>query len=73
VVTNLGILEPDASGELVLAALHPGAEVSQAVENTGWPLRLAETLRTTDPVSQEELRLLRDLDPERIYLGGKGQ
>ncbi|HSB90498.1 MAG TPA: CoA-transferase [Anaerolineales bacterium] len=73
VVTNLGILEPDASGELVLAALHPGAEASQAVENTGWPLRQAETLRTTDPVSDEELRLLRELDPERIYLGGKGQ
>src|SRR5512146_679370 len=30
VVTDLGILEPDETGELVLTALHPGATVDQA-------------------------------------------
>jgi len=69
VVTDLGILEPDADGELVLAALHPGVTVDKAQENTGWPLRVASGIRATDPPTAEELRILRqELDPERIYL-----
>jgi glutaconate CoA-transferase subunit B len=71
VVTDLGILEPDESGELTLVALHPGATVEQARENTGWDLQVAATVRTTEPPSREELRILReDLDPQGIYLKG---
>jgi glutaconate CoA-transferase, subunit B len=69
VVTNLGILEPDAQGELVLSALHPGVSVAQVRENTGWPLKLADNLRLTEPPTADELRILREeLDPSRIYL-----
>jgi glutaconate CoA-transferase subunit B len=69
VVTNLGILEPDASGELVLTALHPGASVEAARDNTGWSLQVAAELRETLPPSNEELRILREeLDPQGIYL-----
>jgi glutaconate CoA-transferase subunit B len=69
VVTDLGILEPDDTGELILVALHPGATEEKARANTGWPLSAAPELRTTEPPSAEELRLLRDeLDPEHIYL-----
>jgi glutaconate CoA-transferase, subunit B len=69
VVTDLGILEPDETGELVLTALHPGATREQAVENTGWDLKAAPDLRTTDPLSETELRILREeLDPQGIYL-----
>ena len=71
VVTDLGIMEPDESGELVLTALHPGATAEQARENTGWELKVAEQLRTTLPPGSEELRILReDLDPQGIYLKG---
>jgi glutaconate CoA-transferase subunit B len=69
VVTDLGILEPDESGELVLAALHPGVTAEQARLNTGWALKTAPDLRTTAPPTPEELRILRkDLDPDGIYL-----
>ena len=69
VVTDLGILTPDASGELILTALHPGATVEQAIKNTGWKLKVADTLKTTEPPTAEELRLLREeLDPTGIYL-----
>jgi glutaconate CoA-transferase subunit B len=69
VVTDLGILTPDASGELILTALHPGATVEQAIKNTGWKLKVADTLKTTEPPTDEELRLLREeLDPTGIYL-----
>ena len=71
VVTDLGLLEPDETGELILTALHPGASVEQALANTGWPLKLAPALRTTDPPTATELRLLHeDLDPQGIYLKG---
>jgi len=69
VVTHLGIMEPDPTGELILTALHPGCTAAQARENTGWPLREAAQVRTTEPPSQEELRILREeLDPKGIYL-----
>jgi len=69
VITNLGILKPDRDGELVLAAVHPGASVEAAIENTGWALKVADDLVTTQPPSEEELRILHDeLDPQGIYL-----
>lgn len=71
VVTDLGILEPDENGELVLTALHPGATLEQARANTGWELKAAAEIRSTDPPSEDELRILReDLDPDGIYLKG---
>ena len=72
VVTNLGILEPDDNGELTLMALHPSIEVEQVHANTGWELKVAAQLRTTQPPTKEELQILRqDLDPDGIYLGGR--
>jgi len=71
VVTDLGIMEPDENGELVLTALHPEATANQAYENTGWALKVADSLRTTPPPTAEELHILReDLDPQGIYLKG---
>jgi glutaconate CoA-transferase subunit B len=70
VVTNLGILEPGEDGELILTALHEGVTVDKVKENTGWPLRVADELRHTEPPTELELRILREeLDPQRIYLG----
>ena len=69
VVTDLGILTPDETGELILTALHPGATLDQAIKNTGWKLKAADNLKTTEPPTDEELRLLREeLDPTGIYL-----
>jgi glutaconate CoA-transferase subunit B len=69
VVTDLGIMEPDESGELILTALHPGKTVEQVKENTGWELKVASELKSTEPPTNKELRILRDeLDPDRIYL-----
>jgi glutaconate CoA-transferase subunit B len=71
VVTDLGLMEPDESGEMVLTALHPAATVEQAKANTGWDLKIAAELRTTPPPSPEELHILRqELDPQGIYLKG---
>jgi len=69
VVTDLGILEPDENGELILTALHPGVAVEQAVANTGWALRVSDQLKITELPGEEELRILREeLDPTGIYI-----
>ncbi len=71
VVTNLGLLEPDANGELVLSALHPGCTLEQVQENTGWQVRTSGQVSTTEPPLPSELQLLREeLDPGGIYLKG---
>ena len=71
VVTNLGLLEPDANGELVLSALHPGCTLEQVRENTGWQVRTSGQVSTTEPPLPSELQLLREeLDPGGIYLKG---
>ncbi|HNS64598.1 MAG TPA: CoA-transferase [Anaerolineaceae bacterium] len=69
VVTDLGILEPDENGELILTALHPGVAVEQAVANTGWALRVSDQLKITELPGEEELQILREeLDPTGIYI-----
>jgi len=63
VITDLGILRPDPeSRELTLVSLHPGATVEQAVEATGWRLKVADDLATTEPPTADELAVLRDLE-----------
>jgi glutaconate CoA-transferase subunit B len=62
VITDLGVLAPDPeTRELVLTRLHPGATVEQARAATGWPLRVADRLDTTEPPSETELDVLRAL------------
>ncbi len=69
VVTDIGLLEPDETGELALTALHPGKTAEEAIANTGWALKVAANLRFTEPVTEKELRILREeLDPTGIYL-----
>lgn len=64
VVTDLGVLEPDdETGELVLTELHPGVTVEQALEATGWELRVAPDVRPGQPPGAEELEALRALKP----------
>ncbi|HNK64328.1 MAG TPA: CoA-transferase [Anaerolineales bacterium] len=71
VVTDIGILEPDETGEMTLTALHPGKTSEDAKANTGWELKTAPQLKSTELVTNKELRILRnELDPTGIYLKG---
>ena len=69
VVTDIGLMEPDESGEMVLTALYPGKTVEAAKGNTGWDLKVSDQIRRTDTLTERELRILREeLDPGKIYL-----
>jgi glutaconate CoA-transferase subunit B len=54
---------------MILTALHPGKTAEDAKANTGWELKVAAQLKTTELVTENELRILREeLDPTGIYL-----
>jgi glutaconate CoA-transferase, subunit B len=60
VVTDLGVLEP-RNGELALTAVHPGVNVDEVREATGWELEVAADLAETKAPTKEELEALRSL------------
>lgn len=69
VITDLGVLEFDETGEMVLTHLHPGVTVEKVQQNTGWELKVSPHLKETGPPNKEELTILREeLDPEGLYL-----
>ena len=60
VITDLGVLQP-IDGELTLTTLHPGATIEQVRENTGWELRVVDSVRISAAPTAEELAALREL------------
>ncbi|GIW05932.1 MAG: 3-oxoadipate--succinyl-CoA transferase subunit B [Dehalococcoidia bacterium] len=69
VVTDLGLFRFDpVTKEMYLATVHRGVTVDQVRENTGWDLRVAEDLQVTPDPSEEELRVVRELDPTAHFL-----
>jgi glutaconate CoA-transferase subunit B len=63
VITDLGVLEPDPSScELTLTRIHPGVDLDVALKRSGWELRVATDLGTTEPPTEEELAVLRELE-----------
>ena len=53
--------DPPGPPELTLTALHPGVTLEQAQEATAWELKVADELQTSDPPTEDELSLLREL------------
>jgi len=50
-----------------LLALHRGVTAAEVQANTGFELLLAPDLSVTDPPTDNELAVLRHLDPDRLY------
>jgi len=71
VVTDLGVLEPDGSGELTLVELHPDVTMERVRDATGWELRVADSLRRSAPPSGDELEALRALKPAKGETSGE--
>jgi glutaconate CoA-transferase, subunit B len=68
VVTDLGMLGfEERSKRMELVALHPGVTAGRVQANTGFELLVAADLPVTDSPTENELAVLRHLDPDRIY------
>lgn len=62
IITDLCIMEPEAgTHEFVVTALHPGVTREQVMAATGWALRFADQVATTEAPTATELAALRDL------------
>ncbi len=71
VITQLGVMGfDDATKRMKLLSVHPGVTVDDVKGNTGFELIIPHNVTTTEPPSDEELRLLREvIDPARIVIG----
>jgi len=70
VVTTLGILGFDpGTRRMRIEAVHAGVYVETIRESTGFPLETAADVTVTEPPRDDELAMLRALDPERRFLG----
>ena len=70
VITNLCQMGFDEETKRIkLLSVHPGVTVEQVVENVGFDLIVPEHVPETEPPTYEELRILREIDPQRLYLG----
>ena len=68
VASDKALCRFDGSGEMVLAALHPGVSADEVQAATGWPLKMADAVERLDPPTPAELAALRAIDPARIFL-----
>lgn len=62
VITTLGVVRFDASGDAYLDTYHPFSSVEEIRRETGWDLALGPDLRETPPPSEAELGVLRRYD-----------
>lgn len=67
VITTKAVLRFGTDGEAFLASMHPGVEVDDVLANTGWKLRVAETVTQTIAPSAEELTAIREYDKEGFW------
>ena len=69
VVTDLAILGFDeATKRMKVRALHAGVSAVQVQESTGFELLFDADIETTEPPTDDELALLREFDPDRVYI-----
>ncbi len=68
VVTDLALMGFDGeTREMTVLALHPGVELDEVREKTGFELKIGPELGATEAPRPEELGVLRELDPDRLY------
>jgi glutaconate CoA-transferase subunit B len=72
VITDLGVCEFQDFGEgkeMVLTEIYEGVAIETVKSKCGWPLKVAENLRTVPAPELKTLKLLREkLDPQKLYL-----
>ena len=69
VVTDLAIMGFDEKTKsMKVEALHPGVTAEEVRDNTGFDILIDENVGVTKAPTDEELSVLRHLDPDRVYI-----
>jgi len=70
IITDRALLRFDReNGEAYLASVHPGSTRDEVVAQTGWALRISPQCGETQMPTPEELRTVRECDPEGFWTG----
>jgi glutaconate CoA-transferase subunit B len=68
VVTDLAVFGfDDEERRMQVISLNPGVTREQLQDNTGFLLEFAPHLGVTEPPTDQELKVLREFDPEQLY------
>src|ERR1700720_2068602 len=67
VITPKAVLRFSEDAEAFLASVHPGVEVEDVIDNTGWKLRRGEGAPQTPEPSEAELRAIREYDKDGFW------
>ena len=67
VITTKAVLRFGEDGEAYVASVHPGIEVSDVLNNTGWDLRVSARLAPTPEPSAAELQAIREYDKDGFW------
>ena len=66
-VTNKAVLRfDDETHDAYLATVHPGCTIDEVLKNTPWDLKVADDVHETEPPTNDEMRAMRVLDPNRM-------
>jgi acyl CoA:acetate/3-ketoacid CoA transferase beta subunit len=70
VLTQLAVYDFDEdTKQLRLRATHPGVSVADVQAASGFKIQVADSLEVTSPPTEEERRLLHEIDPAGMVIG----
>jgi len=70
VITQFGVYGFDEETKrMKLLAVHPGITLNDVKENSSFEIIIPEKVETTEPPTEEELRLLHEIDPTGMSIG----
>lgn len=67
VITTKAVLRFDEQGEALLASVHPGIEIEDVLNNTGWKLRENNGVPATPEPAEEEIKAIREYDKQGFW------
>ena len=71
IITNKCVFRFDpATGEAYLDSVKEGVTLEEVRANVSWDLKVAPEVKTIEPPTVEQIRLIRLLDSTKIYTGG---
>jgi glutaconate CoA-transferase subunit B len=69
VITDFGVYRFSSKNfSMLLSEIHPGVSVKDVKENVSWDIDISPKLISTNVPTKEELKIISQLDPERIHL-----
>ena len=66
-ITTKAVLRFGDDGEAFLASTHPGVEIDDVVDSTGWKLRVSNAVSSTPEPSADELKAIREYDRDGFW------